>query len=178
MAMAQPETEQPRRNKAVTWRSILICLLIMPLNSYWVVQMEVVRYSAHPTTISLFFNTVFILLCLTLLNRGVRRIAPRMALERGELLLIFSGLSISSCVSGHDMLEVFVPMLTWTFKHADSSNEWAKIINPHLRDGLFIKDEAIWKSYYLGNDSIWHWRYVSAWLPVVTASRSLQTFFF
>ncbi len=168
MAMAQPETEQPRRNKAVTWRSILICLLIMPLNSYWVVQMEVVRYSAHPTTISLFFNTVFILLCLTLLNRGVRRIAPRMAMERGELLLIFSGLSISSAVSGHDMLEVFVPMLTWTFKHADSGNEWAKIINPHLRDGLFIKDEAIWKSYYLGNDSIWHWKYVSAWLPVVT----------
>ncbi len=169
MAMAQPEIEQPRRNKAVTWRSILICLLIMPLNSYWVVQMEVVRYSAHPTTISLFFNTVFILLCLTLLNRAVRRVAPRMALERGELLLIFSGLSISSCVSGHDMLQVFVPMLTWTFKHADSGNEWAKIINPHLRDGLFVKDEAIWKSYYLGNDSIWHWRYIQAWLPVVTA---------
>jgi hypothetical protein len=169
MAMAQPETEQPRRGKAVTWRSILICLLIMPLNSYWVVQMEVVRYSAHPTTISLFFNTVFILLCLTLLNRGVRRIAPKMALERGELLLIFSGLSISSCVSGHDMLQVFVPMLTWTFKHADSGNEWAKIINPHLREGLFVKDEAIWKSYYLGNDSVWHWKYVSAWLPVVTA---------
>jgi hypothetical protein len=169
MAMAQPETGQPRRNKAVTWRSILICLLIMPLNSYWVVQMEVVRYSAHPTTISLFFNTVFILLCLTLLNRAVRKVAPGMALERGELLLIFSGLSISSCVSGHDMLQVFVPMLTWTFKHADAGNEWAKIINPHLRDGLFIKDEAIWKSYYLGNDSIWHWRYLSAWLPVVTA---------
>jgi hypothetical protein len=169
MAMAQPETGQPRRNKAVTWRSILICLLIMPLNSYWVVQMEVVRYSAHPTTISLFFNTVFILLCLTLLNRAVRRVAPRMALERGELLLIFSGLSISSCVSGHDMLQVFVPMLTWTFKHADSGNEWAKIINPHLRDGLFIKDESIWKSYYLGNDSIWHVKYVLAWLPVVTA---------
>ncbi len=161
------------RTKAVTWRSILLCLLIMPLNSYWVVQMEVVRYSAHPTTISLFFNTVFILLCLTLLNRTVRRFAPRMALQRGELLLIFSGLSISSCVSGHDMLQVFVPMLTWTFKHADSSNEWAKLINPHLRDGLFIKDEAIWKSYYLGNDSIWHWKYISAWLPVVT----IWTFF-
>jgi len=168
MAMAQPETEQPRYNKAVTWRSLLICLLIMPLNSYWVVQMEVVRYSAHPTTISLLFNTIFILLCLTLLNRGVRRIAPKMAMERGELLLIYSGLCISSCVSGHDMLQVFVPMLTWTFKHADSGNEWAKIINPHLRDGLFIKDEAIWKSYYLGNDSVWHWKYVSAWLPVVS----------
>lgn len=168
MAMAQPETEQPRHNKAVTWRSILLCLLIMPLNSYWVVQMEVVRYSAHPTTISLLFNTIFLLLCLTLLNRGVRRFAPKMALERGELLLIYSGLCISSCVSGHDMLQVFVPMLTWTFKHADSGNDWAKLINPHLRDGLFIKDEAIWKSYYLGNDTLWQWKYVSAWLPVVT----------
>ena len=46
-------------NRAVTWRSVLLALLLLPINAYWVVQMEVVRYSAHPTTISLLFNTVF-----------------------------------------------------------------------------------------------------------------------
>ena len=92
MAMAQPDRENRvdfgtedesargtvspiAGNKAVTWRSVLVCLLLLPLNAYWVVQMEVVRYSAHPTTISLFFNAIFILLCVTLLNRGLRRIA-------------------------------------------------------------------------------------------------------
>src|SRR5689334_16713533 len=86
--------------KAVTLRSVLVCLLLLPVNAYWVVQMEIVRYSAHPTTISLFFNTIFILLCLTLLNRGVRRFAPRAALNRGELLLVYAVLSVGSCVAG------------------------------------------------------------------------------
>ncbi len=129
--------------------------------------MEVVRYSAHPTTISLFFNTVFILLCLTMFNKAIGKQFPRAALERGELLLIYSILSIGSAVSGHDMLEVFVPMLTWSFQHADSSNGWGTLINPHLRKSLFVTDKNIYTSYYIGNDSIWHMRYIQAWLPVV-----------
>src|SRR5882724_10722112 len=115
MAMAQPNSEAGERvsiagdeahevqpatagRKAVTLRSVLLCLLLLPINAYWVVQMEVVRYSAHPTTISLFFNAIFILLCLTVLNRLVWKIAPKMALERGELLLIYTVLAIGSCV--------------------------------------------------------------------------------
>ena len=47
--------------RAVTWRSLLVSLFLIPPNAYWIVQMERVRYSAHPTTISLFFNVVFIL---------------------------------------------------------------------------------------------------------------------
>lgn len=129
--------------------------------------MEVVRYSAHPTTISLFFNTVFILLCLTMFNKAIGKQFPIAALERGELLLIYSILSIGSAVSGHDMLEVFVPMLTWSFQHADSSNGWGTLINPHLRKSLFVTDKNIYTSYYIGNDSIWHMRYIQAWLPVV-----------
>lgn len=157
------------QRRAVTWRSVLLCLLLLPINSYWVVQMEVIRYSAHPTTISLLFNTIFELLCLTLLNRVVSRFAPRLALERGELLLIYSILCIGSCVSGHDMLQVFVPMLTWSFKHADTTNTWSTLVNPHLRPGLFISDPDIYRSYYLGNDSVWHWKYIRAWLPVTLA---------
>ena len=132
-ALSPPDTAALPRGKAVTFRSILLALILLPINALWVVQMEVVRYSAHPTTISLLFNTVFSLLVLTLLNRGVRRIAPKFALERGELLLIYSALCIGSCVAGHDMLQVFVPMLSWTFKHADASNNWANVINPHLK---------------------------------------------
>jgi hypothetical protein len=181
MAMAQPPRESVTgagmdslespvsapglaRGKAVTWRSVLLCLILLPINAYWVVQMEVIRYSAHPTTISLYFNTIFVLLCLTLLNKAVGKARSSLALERGELLLIYAVLSIGSCVCGHDMLQVFVPM---PFKHATTSNGWDTLINPHLPKWLMISDEAIYKSYYLGNDSIWHWNYILAWLPVV-----------
>jgi len=163
------ETAAQARQRAVTWRSVLLCLLLLPINSYWVVQMEVIRYSAHPTTISLLFNTIFELFCLTLLNRVAARFAPRFSLDRGELLLIYSVLCIGSCVSGHDMLEVFVPMLSWSFKHADTTNTWTTLVNPHLRQGLFVTNPDIYRSYYLGNDSVWHRIYVRAWLPVTLA---------
>lgn len=161
-----PEPAIVRAPRAVTWKSVILCLILLPVNAYWVVQMEVIRYSAHPTTISLLFNTVFILLCLTLINKLVSNYAPRIAMQRGELLLIYTVLCIGSCVSGHDMLEVFVPMLTWPFKHATTANNWANLINPHLRKYLFVSDESIYKGYYIGSDSVWHVRYIKAWLPV------------
>ena len=85
--MTQSPTTRP---KAVTLRSVLLALALLPLNAYWVIQMEVVRYSAHPTTVSLFFNTIFALVVLTVANRGLRRIAPKWALERGELLVVYA----------------------------------------------------------------------------------------
>ena len=155
-------------NRAVTWRSVLLALILLPINAYWVVQMEVVRYSAHPTTISLLFNTVFILTVLTFLNRGVARFRPAWSLQRPELLLVYSVLCIGSCVTGHDMLQVFVPMLTWSFKHADTSNNWANVINPHLPRTLFLDRPEIYKAYYVGGESLWQTKYVMAWLPIVT----------
>ena len=162
-----PQAYSQTRTRAVTFRSVLLSLMLLPLNAYWVVQMEVVRYSAHPTTISLLFNTVFILTMLTFLNQAVRKVAPKWAMERGELLLIYSVLCIGSCVAGHDMLQVFVPMLTWSFKHADTTNNWANIINPHLPRTLFMDKEPIYRAYYIGGESLWQWRYIQAWLPIV-----------
>ena len=58
----------------VTPRAVALALVLMPLNAYWVTKMEVVRYLGHPTTISLFFNVVFILTILIALNALVRRV--------------------------------------------------------------------------------------------------------
>ena len=40
-------------------------------------MMEIVRYAGHPTTISLFFNSILVLLALVGLNGILRRVAPR-----------------------------------------------------------------------------------------------------
>src|SRR5438067_1381891 len=101
--------------RAVTWRSLLVSVLLIPPNAYWLVQMERVRYSAHPTTISLFFNVVFLLLVVTLVNAGIGRLWarvtrlspalarrwPRLELERGELLVIYAMLAVASTLAAH-----------------------------------------------------------------------------
>lgn len=35
----------------VTLKSLLISIILIPINCYWVIEMEVIRYSGHPVTI-------------------------------------------------------------------------------------------------------------------------------
>jgi hypothetical protein len=168
-AVTQTALAAPGRGGGVTWRSVGLSLVLLPVNAFWVVQMEMVRYSAHPTTIALFFNAIFILLCLSIANHGVGTLRPLWALRRSELLLIYSVLCLGSCVCGHDLLQVFVPFLTWSFRHATDTNQWDTLFNPHLRRGLFVGQESIYRGFYNGNDTIWRLAYLRVWLPVVTA---------
>lgn len=161
-----PETRQPRYARAVTLKSCLLALLLLPINAYWVVQMEVVRYSAHPTTIALFFNIIFILVVLMLLNRAAARVAPRLALSRGELLFVYAVLAIGSCVCGHDSFQVLVPMLVWPHRFADSANQWGTLFNHLIPDWLTIKDEKVYLGFFNGNDTLYRSLYLRAWLPV------------
>src|SRR5436190_154690 len=81
-------------------------------------------FPEHPTTVSLFFNCIFILLVLTLLNWGLGQIRPRWALSRADLLVVYSMLAIGSCIAGHDMLQILVPMLCWPWRFANATNGW------------------------------------------------------
>jgi hypothetical protein len=131
----------PRR--AVTWRSLLISLLLIPPNAYWLVQMEIVRYSAHPTTISLFFNVVFLLLVVTVINAGVARLWRRAALNRGELLVVYAMLAVASCLPAHDLQQIMVPMLSWPYRFADATNRWAELFFPYLPHRIMVSDKSL-----------------------------------
>ncbi|NUQ71715.1 MAG: hypothetical protein HUU17_12970 [Chthonomonadales bacterium] len=160
-----PEPAQCTR--AVTWRSVLACCLLLPINAYWIVQMEAVRYSAHPTTISLFFNLIFILICVTLVNRAIQRRLPRVAMQRGEILFVYAVLAIGSCLSGHDMFQVLVPTLAWPYQYADGSNNWKSLfMDPYLPKWAFVTDKHILRGFFAGNDTLYRMDYLRAWLPV------------
>ena len=62
-------------NRSVRYRAFVVSIILIPINIYWNVQMELVRYSGLPTTISLFFNVIFNLLVLSLANIGVKRLS-------------------------------------------------------------------------------------------------------
>ena len=157
-----------RRIQAVTPKSVVTALVLLPVNAYWVVQMEVVRYSAHPTTISLFFNLIFILLALTIVNRAVERRLPNMALSRAELLFVYAVLAIGSCLCGHDMFQVLVPTLSWPYYFADSANNWRSLfIDKHLPAFAMMGREDVIRGFYVGNDTLYRWHYIKAWAPVV-----------
>jgi hypothetical protein len=147
----------------VTPRAIAVALLLMPLNAYWIICMEVVRYSGHPTTISLFFNVVFILAALLVLNALVRRIRPRAALSPGELLTVYIMLALASAITGHDMIEVLTPILAHAYYFARPENSWATEILPHLPGWLTVSDSQALTEFYTGTGTLYSAHNLRAW---------------
>ncbi len=164
-ALAPPPAARPPRHppRAVTFRALLIAGLLIPVNAYWLVQMERIRYSAHPTTVSLFFNAVFLLLVVTVANAVVGRWRERWALERGELLLIYTIMAVASTLPAHDLQQILVPMLLWPFRFREQNKAW-EVFLPDLPQGWMITDPAVYTGYFQGNDSFYRWTVFSAWL--------------
>ena len=166
--VADESQAPPARVRMVTWRAVLLALCIMPFNAYWVIRMEVVRYSGHPTTISLFFNVVFILAVLLGLNALVRRLAPRWALAPGELLTVYIMLALASAISGHDMIEVLTPILAHAAYFARPENGWGTDVVPYLPNWLSVKDPRALYEFYTGTGSLYHAYNLRAWgIPVL-----------
>jgi len=154
------------RHRSVTFRAILAAILLMPVNAYWIIMMENVRYSAHPTTVSLFFNCIFILVCMTGINGLVTRVRPRWAFCQGELLLVYSMLCIGSCMAGHDFIQQLVPNLVWPFAQATPINYY-EAFNFYLPKWAMVTTLTRNDGYFIGHSTLYTPEHLKAWLPVV-----------
>lgn len=162
-----PQPVPQARTRMVTPRAVVVALLLMPLNAYWVILMEVTRYAGHPTTISLFFNVVFLLTLLIGLNGLVRRAWPRAALQPGELLTVYIMLALASAIAGHDMIEVLTPILAHARYFARPENGWLTDIVPHIPPWLSVTDKRAIEEFYLGTGSFYSPHNLRAWFGPV-----------
>ncbi|MBM3497267.1 MAG: hypothetical protein FJX74_01230 [Armatimonadetes bacterium] len=162
------ETQAPpdaldRRARGVTARSVLLAFALLPLNAYWVTQMEVIRYEGHPTTVSLFYNCVFALALLVLLNALVARFAPRKALHRNELIVVYVVLAIGSSLAGHDTIQIIAPQIVCPWEGATPENKWADLFQPYLPRFLFLTDENLYGGAFTGSTSLYRWDRIAGW---------------
>ncbi|HSV73296.1 MAG TPA: DUF6785 family protein [Chthonomonadales bacterium] len=148
----------------VTPRALLVALLLMPVNAYWVNKMEVVRYLGHPTTISLFFNVVFLLVLLIAANALVRRTFPKAAFAPAELLTVYIMLALGSAVTGHDMIQVLLPILAHAHYFQRPENNWTTEIVPHIPTWLTVTDQSALEEFYTGVGTLYSARSLNAWL--------------
>ena len=153
----------------LTWRSLLVGVLLIPPNVYWVTQMEMFRYSAHPTTVSLFFNAVFILLVLSGINLLVRKIRPSLAFTQAEMLMVYFMICLASCVCGHDGIQVLMPMFSWSFFMATPENKWDDLFNPHMPKWLTVQDHSVLRGFYEGGSTMYRPQVLAAWGPPMAA---------
>ncbi len=157
-----PASRTPRR-ATVSWRAILLALALIPPNAVWVVHSEVVWGITYLTIVALFFNVVTTLFALVLLNHLARRLGAT-GLSRGELLTIFSVLSIGCTVAGNNMLANLIYHLAFLPHHATPENEWMALLGPHFPQWLTVGDPEAARAFYEGDSSILVRAYLTAWV--------------
>ena len=149
------KTKGEKYKVGVTWRAILIALILIPINAYWVFYTEIVRYEGHPTTISIFYNSIFIIFCLVLINGRIHRRFPGRELRQGELLTIYIMLNIGSALVGHDAVQVLVPIMCYPFKYATPENQWNSLFVEHLPKFLTVRDKLAIDRFFQGASSLY-----------------------
>lgn len=164
---AHPVAAAPTTGISIRWWTVLLGLVLIVPNNYWVVYMEKVRTGPYPTTISIFANCVFVLAVLLVANAPLRLWLPRLALHRAELLTVYSMLCIGSALAGLDMIPVLVQMMGHPFQFGDASNNWLTLFGKYLPRALMVADTDALRGYYQGNDTLYRWEHLRAWLPPV-----------
>ena len=159
-----------KEERAIRWTAILIGLLLIPLNSWWIMQMEAVYYSAHSTLFSLFFNTIFNLFLLTLISQPLRKLSPSLGFRQSELLTIYIMLNLSAALVGHSMLQILPPTMAAPLGLATLENEWTQLFGQYIPTWLAISDEPTLEAYIQGTKSestLYTARHLGAWLVPV-----------
>lgn len=147
----------------VTYRSIVLGLVLIPLNTMWVIVAEIMWYSGEPTTISLFYNVVFIMTWIVLCNLALERWRPGWALAPGEILVVYTMLGVSSALCGHDMLEILVPTLSHLYRYAPIEGKYQEIL-PLVPKWLVVEDPVALESAYVGQESVYRPENFLPWL--------------
>lgn len=164
--------EQPRQ-PPVIWRVLGIGLLLIPLNVFWTIAIEVRWYTLDGTSLPLFITPVFLLFVLVLLNLACRKMFPRVgALRQEELLLLYIMLVVSCTFAGHDTLQDLFGSITYPYWHATPQNRWQSLFFPFLPKWLLLTDKAALTAMNRGHVDLYSPRglhFLRAWIVPLTA---------
>ena len=154
-------------SSGVTFRALVIGLVLVPLNCYWVAHGEGISGSGGSSLtsgVSLFFNVVFTLLMLVGCNALCKRLAPKAALKQGELLTIYVMLCLGSSMTGNEFLLNFILSLGHASWYATPENEWSELFSRYVPDRLAVIDKTALRGFYEGDSSIYRSEIINVWL--------------
>lgn len=162
-AASAVESQLATRGAPIRFRAMLLGLLLVPPNAYWVILAEL-RWANIMTLNPLFVAPVFNLFFLMLINVLLKRAAPRLAFRPAELVLIYVMLVMTCCVASHDYLINLMGVMPWPRWGANDQNQWETLMFPHLARWLFVWDKELLEGCFKGNSSIWEPRVLRMWM--------------
>ncbi|MFC1715489.1 DUF6785 family protein [Candidatus Poribacteria bacterium] len=152
----------------VTWRALIIGAALIPLNNFWIMQVEGVWNTGHSTCLSLMWHVVLNLLVLILINLFLlKKFLPKYAFTQSEFIAIYAMLTLGGGIAGRDMLQILIPVIGWPFWFATPENEWAQLFHRYIPRWLTVSDKAVLQDFYNGKSSLYKLENLQAWLEPV-----------
>src|SRR5438552_342937 len=160
-----PASRGPAPPRLIGARAYLIGLAGTVLVDLWIHYAELVLggargHSALANT-SIPLGAFCALFVLVLLNQGLRRSAPRLALSPAEVLVVYVMMTVATVLSSSGMLHFILPSVAAPVYFATPENHWAQLLWPYLKPWMAQMDPAALRGFYRGGEPI----PVGAWLP-------------
>jgi hypothetical protein len=140
-----------------------VALLLLPLNAWWVTQVEYIRYSDNATTAAIFFNVVSLLMILLALNAALARVAPRWRFTAGELVTIYVAVAVGTNLAGHDQLQILFTTITYVVRRSWVDPGWEERLIPLVPRHLVVTDRTAVENLYFGNSTLYRADHLLAW---------------
>ena len=165
---AAQEDTAPAVRPLALWRAVLLGLILVPVNVFWTIVVEIRWFTLDGTSLPLFVTPVFLLFVLVLLNLAWRKAAPRAKpLRQEELLLVYIMLVTSCTFAGHDTLQNMFGSIPYAYWHASPQNTWQALFFRFLPRWLLVTDMDALRAFNRGNVSIYSPQgreYLLAWI--------------
>jgi len=160
---SEDQTATGRPRPAVSGRALALGAILIPLNVYWVMMVEGIWHTGHPTVMALPWGPVFNVILLLVGNTALRRFAPRAVLTQAELVTVYVMVAIASTLAGHDTLQLGVPNLSHGWWFANEANGWEALFHSYLPKFATVSDPRVLEPFYDGHSTLYTKVRLEAW---------------
>lgn len=151
------------RRKGVSWRAILVAILLIPFSAYWAADEGV------DIIFSLMVPPIAFAILLLIVNLFLRRYAPKVAFTEVELVVIYGMLQVATAISG-EWVGNIQPLIPSYALFADPNNKFDTLILPNVPGWLFIKEAKLVEAYRQGGHSFRYFlSHLDPWVVPVLA---------
>ncbi len=151
------------RARGVTTRVLLVAFLLAPANSFFVLFMSYERNIFDPTLIALFWNVLFGLVLLRLVNQALLRWRPEAAFSPGELLALWVLMAVATSGSGMDSMQCTFMTMQGASRFASPENHWQDLFVDKIPLALTVQDPGALDRLWLGESSLLDARNLHVW---------------
>ena len=117
----------------LTPRALVVGLVGIALVSLVVSWAELVTGQIMIGLLQLPPVVVFALFALVLLNKGAKRVSPRLALRPGEIAVVYCMWLVAAMLSSHGLMQRLIPTLVGLNYYADPGSRWDQLFFPNVQ---------------------------------------------